>query len=444
MFASTTLLSVGLLAAPGAQASAEDTLLVRAERLVVRPGVELADAAILVQRGVIVAVGPGLAAPEGAREIAGKVVCAAFLDPWSTLGLDPGAVTDPGTSPASATVDALDPWFPEALRREVVREGVTTARVQAGGGQVAGLGAVIRNAPSAGEPVVLDDACVAAAVGLQSGSRTPDVFDRVEQIDRIASLLEKGQRYREAELRYRDELAAWERRIAEKRAELEKDFKKAQKDREKEQREAEEKGKAFKEEKYKEDRKPKAPRYDAESEVLARVVDGELALVVEAHRAAEIRNLLDVTARFDRVRLVIAGATEALEQAPQLRERHVPVILWPAPLGDQRPDEYEAQDLATAGELARAGVEVLIGSGGVASRELRLLAALAVGHGLDRAAALGAITEAPARVFDVGERLGTIERGKDAELLILDGDPLDTTARIRFVVSGGRVVYEAP
>jgi imidazolonepropionase-like amidohydrolase len=72
------------------------------------------------------------------------------------------------------------------------------------------------------------------------------------------------------------------------------------------------------------------------------------------------------------------------------------------------------------------------------------LAALAVGHGLDRAAALGAITEAPARVFDVGERLGTIERGKDAELLILDGDPLDTTARIRFVVSGGRVVYEAP
>ena len=99
--------------------------------------------------------------------------------------------------------------------------------------------------------------------------------------------------------------------------------------------------------------------------------------------------------------------------------------------------------LELAGDLDRAGVEVLIGSGGSAdARNLRLLAAAAVGHGLDRKAALNAITLGPARAFDVADRVGSLELGKDADVLVFDGDPLDTTAPIRFVLSHGRVVVE--
>ena len=89
------------------------------------------------------------------------------------------------------------------------------------------------------------------------------------------------------------------------------------------------------------------------------------------------------------------------------------------------------------------GLEVLIGSGGgTEARDLRLLAALAVGHGLDREAALHAITLGPAEAFDVADRVGSLDRGKDADILVFDGDPLDSTSVLRVVVSDGRVVIE--
>ena len=177
--------------------------------------------------------------------------------------------------------------------------------------------------------------------------------------------------------------------------------------------------------------------------MLARVAGGEVPLVVEIHRDEELRSFLDKTSHFGRVRMVLSGATEAAAHAEAIAERDVPGIVWPKPLGSDRSSEWQEHDLGLAQTLHEAGVTVLIGSGGsAASRDLRLLAALAVSRGLDRDAALGAITLHAANAFDVGDRLGSVERGKDADLLILDGDPLDTTARIQYVVSQGRVVVE--
>ncbi|MEW6071083.1 MAG: amidohydrolase family protein [Planctomycetota bacterium] len=425
-----------------------ETLLLRAARVIVRPGREIADAEILVQNGRIVAVGAGLAAPPGARVLEGEVVCAGFLDPWSSLGIEPGSAGDLSTTPATAAVDGVDPYDPAEGRREALRGGVTCARVQAGGpAQVGGVGAVVRTAErlaaTPGELVVLGDACLSATIGVTRGGRLLDVFERVGEVERLVGQIERGRAYRESWVEHRHDLEEWEKKIAEEAAKLEKDFKKAKKDREKEQKEAAEKDKEFKEKKYKEDRKPRAPKHDADAEVLARAAEGEIPLVVEVHRAEEIRALLAKTAAFDRLRLVIAGGTEAAAHAAELAKRRIPVIVWPAPGLGERPDEYDGHDLALAGELGRAGVQVLIGSGGGPhARDLRNLAALAAGHGLDPAAALAAITTNAARVFDVPDRLGSVERGKDAELLVLDGDPLDTTSRIRFVISHGEVVVE--
>jgi imidazolonepropionase-like amidohydrolase len=206
----------------------------------------------------------------------------------------------------------------------------------------------------------------------------------VTEVDRLIGALEKGKRYRESQIDYRAELEKWTKAIVEKATELEKDFKKAKKDREKEEKEAKEKSKEFKEKKYKEDKKPRRVKLDPDDEALARVVDGEVPLVVEVHRASEIRRLLDKTEPFDRLRLVVAGGAEALPFADELVERDIPVIVWPTPMGSARPDEYRENDLSMAGDLARAGVRVLIGSGGGSdARELRFLAALAVGHGMD-------------------------------------------------------------
>jgi imidazolonepropionase-like amidohydrolase len=426
---------------------ATPALLVRGERVILSPDREIEGGAILIQDGRIIEVGADVTGPEGARVLEGKVVVPGFVDGWSTLGVPSEIAGDPQTSPASRTADGLDPWIALAERREALAAGVTAVRSQAGlRSSFGGLGAILRPDPtlfwsSEANGLLRSDACVGASVGLPRFGNLPDVFERIAEVERLAARIDAGRRYREAEIEYRHALAEWDEAIAEKVKELEKDAKKAKKDREKKLKEAEEKDKEFKDEKYKEDKKPKVPRYDEDDAVMARVAEGEIVLVVEVHRAEEIRGLLAATSGFDRLRLVLAGATESLPFAAELATREIPVIVWPAPLGPARPSELERHDLALAGELDRAGVRVLIGSGGAAqARDLRLLAALAVGHGMDPKKALEAITSAPASVFDLEGRIGTIERGAEADLVILDGDPLDSLARVRYVVSAGKVV----
>ena len=439
---------VGQDEAAPAVVSPGTSLLLRANRVIVRPGKEILGAEVLVQNGRIVSVGKGLVAPEGARVLEGEVICAGFVDPWSSLGMEAGSVSDFGTSPSTQAVDAIDPFDPSTRREEALRAGVTCVRVQTGlQATLSGVGSVVRSAPgpsdAASDVIVLGDACMAATLGITRGGRSLDVFDRVNEVDQLVGQIERGRSYRESWVEYRHDIDVWEKAIAESAAKLEKDFKKAKKDRDKAKKDAEEKGKEFKEEKYKEDKKPNPPKYDPDAEALARVAEGEIPFVVEVHRAPELRALLAKTEKYDRLRLVIAGGTEAVVHAKELAARRIPVIVWPSPNLTGRPDEYDAHDLALAGKLSAAGVQVLIGSGGGPNaRELRSLAALAVGHGLDHDAALAAITSNAAGVLDVRDSLGTVERGKLAELLVLDGDPLDTTSRIQFVISNGKVVVE--
>jgi imidazolonepropionase-like amidohydrolase len=445
MLASWLVLSIlsGASGPPDVRATSDETVWIRAERVIVRPGVELEDAAILIRDGVIVRVGTDVEAPEGARRIEGAVACAGFVDGWSSLEVDPASASDAGTTAGTRTVDAVDPYSRRDEREEALRGGVTSTRAQAGrSSSIGGVGAVLHTETTPRASVLLADACVAASVGITRKGRKLDVFERVEEVERLIGQLEKGRSHRESAIEYRHDLAEWEKAIAEKREELEDDFKKAKKKRDKELAEAEEEGKELKEKKYKEDKKPKRPRFDPNIEIMARVAEGELPLVVEVHRAPELRGLLEKSEDFDRLRLIVAGATEALHLADELAEHDVPVLLWPTPEAAGR-SEYARHDLALAGELDRAGVEVLLGSGGgTAARDLRLLAALAIGHGLDAEAALHAITLGPARAFDVADQVGSLERGKKADVLVFDGDPLDTTSRLEFVVSAGRVAFE--
>ncbi len=421
-----------------------EAIVIRAQRMIVRPGEELANGMLVIERGVISALGTDLPIPEGARVIEGAVACAGFVDAWSSLGLDPLSAEDSASTPATRTIDALDPWSVPTSRREALQAGVTAARLQIGrNAPMAGIGALVHTEEGPKPAVVLEDACLAGSIGLSRGGRATDVFDRLAEVDRLVGALEKGRRYRESQVGHQKELAEWLAAIAEKVTELEKDFKKAKKDREKAQADAKEKEKDFKEEKYKEDKKPRKVRKDPDDEALARAADGEIPLVVEVHRGGEIRRLLEKTKPFDRLRLVIAGGTEALPFAEELVERSIPVLLWPRPMGLGRPDEYQEHDPALAGALARAGVRVLIGSGGGDdSRDLRFLAALAVGHGMEREAALAAITTVPAQVFDAADRLGALELGRSGDVLVLDGDPLDSSAQLRFVVARGQVVLQ--
>jgi imidazolonepropionase-like amidohydrolase len=445
----------------GPEREAPVTIFIQAEHVIIRPGKVIDNAAVLVRNGRIAAVGAGLSKPDGATELSGKYVCAGFIDPWSALGVANEALLDQATTPSTRTVDGMDLYNFDHQRRDALRSGVTSARVQAGAtGRIGGLGALVRLTPSttAEEIVLSADTNVWMTIGLSQGSqplfdqqgslvgfgsRPTDPFERIEGVDRLISTLQAGKSYLIQKNEYKHELEAWQKTITEKEAELEKDAKKARKDREKAEKDATEKNKKFEEKKYKEDKKPTAPRIDDDNEVMARVANGELPLIVHANRVAEIRALLQGSQAFGRLRLVIAGGAEATYFSKQLAERRIPVLVWPAPLGKGRPDEFEANDLSLAARLEADGVQVLLGSGGVdpdATRDLPLLAGLAIGAGLERDVAFEALTLGAARMLDAEDRIGTVEAGKDADLLVLDGEPLVSTTRVLNVVAGGRVV----
>jgi imidazolonepropionase-like amidohydrolase len=449
------LLAAACAGAAALPASAEDarpTLFVKVQRLIRKSGDEIQNGALIVRGGKIVAVGADLKKPDDAREIDGAVACAGFIDPWAALGIGADSLQDPGTTAATRAVDGIDLWSNDHLRKEALSAGVTVVRIQAGSSsRVGGVGALVRVAPGlpASEAVVLSDCDVSMSIGIPppaaDAAEKIDPFERVADLDRVVSAVESGKGYLLSRTEHRYEIEEWEKKIAEKEAELTKDAKKAKKDREKEQKDATDKGKPFQEKKYKEDKRPQPPRYDEDNEVLARVADGGVPLLVQANRSSEIRGLLKGTAPFDRLRLILAGGGEALACSQDLAERGITVLVAPVPRGRLSPEDREETGMSLAGSLARAGVNVLLGSGGVApgaSRDLPLLAQLAIGNGLDREKAFDSLTIGAARAFDAGGRLGSLEPGKDAEILVLDGDPLTSSAQVRFVVSSGRLVLE--
>lgn len=445
-------LCAGFFAESAIAADGTPTLFIQGKRIILRPGEEIQDGAILVRDGRIVAVGRDLRKPDDAKQIDGAVVCAAYIDAWGALGLGLDSLQDAGTSAATRTVDGLDPWADEHLRRETLRAGVTVVRVQAGtDARVGGIGALVRVAPdlSASDAIVLADCSVSMSIGKAApgggDGDGKDPFERIADLDRVVSAVETGKNYLLARTEHRYELEEWEKKIAEKAIELDKDAKKAKKDREKEQKEAEEKGKPFQEKKYKEDKRPQPPRFDEDSEILARVADGGMPFFVQANRSSEIRGLLAGTAEHDRLRLVLAGGAEALTCSRTLADRRIPVLLSLVPRGRSGSNDDEEVSLSIAGDLARAGVPILLGTGGsnpAASRDLPLLAALAIGNGLDRSKAFESLTLGAARAFDASDRLGSLEEGKAAEILVLDGEPLTSAANILYVVTGGRLVVE--
>ncbi len=419
---------------------------IQADRLITRPGEVIEHGNVVVKNGKIVAIGVGLTAPEGARVIQGKVVCAGFIDPWASFGLDEEAVHDERAGAATQSADAWDPYLDRRFRSEVLRAGVTSMRVQAGAAaKVAGLGAFVRNHTQIVDQrvVLLRDSCLSMNVGVTRGGRGLDLFDRVADVERALGAFGDGLSYLQDKIEYKHDLETWQKTITDKQKELDDGFKKAKKDREKDEADAKKNGKEFKEKSYKEDKRPKAPRFDADKEVLARAANGEIPVVVEVHRSIELRSLLEGSEKYDRLRLILAGATDALSCVDQIKARRIPVMVAPQPLGKARALEQRRSDPALAAQLVAGGATILIGSGGddeLASRDLPLMAEIAIGYGLDRDVAFEALTLGAARAFDLADRIGSIEVGKDADLQVLDGEPLISTSRVQYVLSAGDVV----
>jgi imidazolonepropionase-like amidohydrolase len=163
-------------------------------------------------------------------------------------------------------------------------------------------------------------------------------------------------------------------------------------------------------------------------EALIPVVEGREPLVVSVHRAADILQVLRL-ARDERLKLVLEGAEEGWRVAPLIAAAGVPVMLYGAA---DLPSSFETlgSTLENAARLNAAGVMIALETPPLftGGRTPRFDAGRAVAHGLPYGSALAAITLNPAKIWGVDERIGSLEVGKDANLVIWSGDPLETTS----------------
>jgi imidazolonepropionase-like amidohydrolase len=177
---------------------------------------------------------------------------------------------------------------------------------------------------------------------------------------------------------------------------------------------------------------------DLKLEALGRVTRGELPLLVSADLERDIRNAVEfATSRG--LKIVILGGSQAHRLGTFLAEKGVPVILGPSQAIPTTPDAGYDERYAAAGLLHKAGVRFAIATFNSAdSRTLPFEAGSTVSFGLPREEALKAVTLYPAQILGVADRLGTIEAGKLANLIITDGDPLEIRTQVKQVIIAGR------
>jgi imidazolonepropionase-like amidohydrolase len=190
---------------------------------------------------------------------------------------------------------------------------------------------------------------------------------------------------------------------------------------------------------------------DLKLEAMAESLGGGKAVIIEADARHDIEAAV-AFAEEQGLRMILAGGRDAWQVKELLAEKGIPVILGLTQSLPQEEDDPYDRPFRTAGELAAAGVTIAFSSGAGGdfgpggphvSRTTPYEAGAAAAYGLDAEEALRAMTLNPARIFGVEDRLGTIEAGKIANLIVTDGDPLAITTQIVHLVIAGQEVSMA-
>ena len=178
---------------------------------------------------------------------------------------------------------------------------------------------------------------------------------------------------------------------------------------------------------------------DVKLEALVPVVRGQLPVLVFADHARDIRNAVEYCEK-QKLRMILAGGSEAYKVKDLLRSKDVPVILRPV-LTEPR-DEDDAYDrlLTQPAELVAAGVKIAFASfDNSFARRLGQNAANAIAYGLSPEDGLKAVTLYPAQMFGLSDQIGTLQVGKVANVIVTNGDPLDVTTDVKYVFIRGQL-----
>ena len=187
----------------------------------------------------------------------------------------------------------------------------------------------------------------------------------------------------------------------------------------------------------------KRPDRNLKMETLSAVLSGNYKALVTANKAQDIMAALRLAREFN-LNMVLDGASEAYLLVDEIKASGIPVIVHPTmarAYGENKNISFE-----TAAVLAKAGIPVAIQSGFEAyvprARVLLFEASVAVANGMKAEQALAALTIAPSKIIGQDKRIGSLEKGKDADIVLFDGDPFEYTSHVCTVIVDGKVVSE--
>jgi len=368
---------------------------------------------ILIEDGKFTKVGARVKIPLDAEVIdaTGKVVMPGLVEAHCHIGIfeekigwagsDGNEATDPAT-PHVRALDGIKANADEGGLEAALKTGVTTVQILPGSANViGGTGVVIKTTPK----VVIDEMVIKNPSGMKIafGENPRRVYGETQKkmpstrmgiAGVLREWLQKTKNYMEKKEKFKDE-------------------------------------------------PEKMPEVDLKLEALIPVLKGEIPLRAHAHRADDVATAVRIAEEFG-AKMSWEHATEGHRIADWIAEKGINAVWGPSLMA--RP-KWEMRELNfdTPKIMHEAGVKFAIQTDAVGSSIafMPLCAGMAVKHGLPYDVALRAITLTPAEILGVDDRVGSIEKGKDADVRILDGDPLELRTKVEMVLIDGEVVYKA-
>jgi len=386
---------------------------------IMTPDKVIEQGSVLINEGKIAQVGKDIAVPAGAKvvEAGGKFIIPGMIDAHCHTGVfadgvgweksDGNEMTDPIT-PHLRAIDAIHP--DDMAFKDLREAGVTTINTGPGSANVIGGQTVVIK--TCGKTVDEMLVCAPVAMKMALGENPKRVYGeqkktpstRMGNAGVLRESLMKAQDYQEKRERYEQQLADY----------------KANKGNGKE---------------------PEPPERNLRLQALGQVLKREIPAHVHAHRADDMLTALRIAAEFD-FRVIFIHATEGYKVAGILAKEGIPCVVGPI-LFSRTKYELRGMNPRNPAILSEAGVKVAIQTDQMSAVKYILFdAALAVREGMDEQEAIKAITIYPAEILGIANRVGSLEEGKDADIVIMSGPPLDVKdSKVDRVFIEGEEVY---
>ncbi len=367
---------------------------------------------ILIDDGKIKAVGKNIRVPKDAKivDISGKIVMPGLIDAMTYYGIDPKNLNE-SLKQISPELRIIESYYPfgtfsegtgEIRANDLLSGGITTIYIAPGDATIlGGQGAVVQTAATSFDEMIMQSP---SAIDITLGSK-PGKINRKENRTPVTKMAAISQ--------------------------LRETFIKA--------------------EEYKNGDKPR----DLSMESVGLLLERKIPARIQANSPGDIRSAMNLASEFN-FDLIIDGGASSDMYIQEIIKNKIPIILGPVShpyiSGDEIPElsEYPSVDEGLAGRLDNAGIKIAFGSfsyglgslaKGITGKWLLIDAAISTGYGMSEQSVLRSLTLSAAEILNIDDKVGSIEVNKNADLIILNGNPLSIKTWVEQVYISGKLVY---